>query len=102
MTRIFRSGFLCGALLLFAVVAQGWASSIPLVDPSFELANDAAWNAAVAGATSSVGFPIATPPDGTRFMLLVGYPGGGIPSISQNAGAAVPGATYSLSFFSAP
>ena len=92
------------ACALFALSAEkASASSIPLVDPSFELANDAAWNATVANSTSSVNFPIGTPPDGTRFMLLVGYPGApAIPSISQDAGAAVPGSTYNLSFYSAP
>ena len=46
---------------------------------------------------------MSTPPDGTRFMLLIGYPGmPDYPSISQDAGAVVPGATYNLSFYSAP
>ena len=90
------------ACALFALPAEkASASSIPLVDSSFELANNAAWNAVDAGSTSASGFPIGSPPDGTRFMLLVGYPGGGMPSISQDAGAAVPGSTYNLSFYSA-
>lgn len=94
------AAFAVGVSLLVTSSARAAGPNL-LADPSFESPPDVVWSQQFTGNFVAAGFPIGAAPDGSRFMTLVGYPGGGVPSISQDAGVAAPGATYNLSFFAA-